>query len=186
MKKRIEQTLIAVGCVALLAAVMVGCVTRNPEHTTNPQAPVYIADNASISNAAFLAHTINNATAPLNLFAVPVNTVIDGSALIAAAVDGVFAKIKSTMANNEQAAAKVLAAVVHEASGGQAVRLEQCRLLQRTVFPMPWQDTWTTLPAQLNLWERLPRLSLQVRQPGLFVLQCLQALFLCASDKPRA
>lgn len=108
MKKSLSINLFLI----IAAMVIIGCTTPNPDYkplpasqdpTTNPQ---YTPNTTAISNAAYLAHQANNATAPINPYSVPANLLIDGVAALVTGASLVTAKIKS----NQAAAAAATAA----------------------------------------------------------------------------
>lgn len=90
MRKKV-QNLFLTFCVCSVA--LVGCVTANPEHETNPQAPAFVPDTGSISNAAFVAKNVN-AVIP-HPWQMPVNVGIDTAAALALGISTLVAMFKN-------------------------------------------------------------------------------------------
>lgn len=76
MKKLILPLLIA-------SVVIVGCVTKNPNHATDPTQPAYVV-SPSLTNALVSAGGVAAATAPVNPYAPLTNPLVEiiGSALL--------------------------------------------------------------------------------------------------------
>lgn len=90
---------IAFLCFCLSAVAITGCVTANPEHETNPTAPAFIPDAASISNAAYVAKTVSGAV-PGNVYKVPIDLGIDTAAALALGISTLVAWLRSRKQNS--------------------------------------------------------------------------------------
>lgn len=95
---------------AATLCIVAGCVTANPEHATNPAAPAYVADQATISNAVVAAQGIVSSTAPFNPYAAPTNSLIAAVGGLAVGLSSLIATIKSK--RKEATTDKVLTAVI--------------------------------------------------------------------------
>lgn len=103
---------ILLACAAIAVA---GCVTKNPNYQpppadqssiTNPQ---FVTDTATISNKLAVLHTINDASAPVNPYSVPIRGLLEAGGSLALIISGLLAKKKSKEAAAKSSALDTMA-----------------------------------------------------------------------------
>jgi hypothetical protein len=97
---------------AALIILAAGCVTSNPTHATDPTAPAYVADTATISNTTATVQGVIGATSPVNPFALPLSGAAEAAGALITALSVLIASIKSKQASKQTAAADTLAEAV--------------------------------------------------------------------------
>ncbi len=84
---------LSLSLIALVAVAVVGCITRYTDPATGKE--IYVADTNKIAAAVGSAHAVNDATAPLNPYALPVRGLIELGGVVALGISSVVAGIKN-------------------------------------------------------------------------------------------